>query len=94
MSFSPSPPHHSPVGSMSLLVIPDIALTRILDDRFLYLLLKSRTLTQRALNQFLCKAVNCAWTVRVKSHFKPLFTILVENGGYNNSGGHPENLSR
>ena len=40
----------------------------------------------RALNQFLCKAINCAWTVRVKSHFKPLFTILVENGGYKQFG--------
>jgi len=34
------------------------------------------------LNQFLCKAVVCAWTVRVKSYFEALFTILVENGGY------------
>ena len=71
---------------MSLLVVSDIAFTRILDDRFLHLLLKSRTLTRRAANQFLCKAVKCAWTVRVKSHFKPLFTILVENGGYKQFG--------
>jgi len=37
---------------------------------------------RRALNQFLCKALKCAWIVRVNSHFKPLFTMLVENGGY------------
>jgi len=46
-----------------------------------------------AVNQFLCKAVKCAWAMRVKSHFKSLFTISVENVGYQQFGSGPERLS-
>ena len=40
----------------------------------------------------MCKSVKSAQTARVKSRFKGLFTSLVENRDWNNSGGRVEEL--
>jgi hypothetical protein len=47
----------------------------------------------RTSNQLLCKPVKSAWTVRVKSISKWLFTVLVENVDLQALGGDPRNLS-
>jgi hypothetical protein len=65
---------------MWVLVMGSIQLP-VLTSRIPVLLHTSRTLARRAVNQLLCNPVKYAWTARVKSHFKWLFTILVENGG-------------